>query len=197
MLPDMKTYIRILIAVGIVVIVAGGAWYWYTQRGVEPVATDGLPTDSPLDIAPLASVSPIVLAYDAAPTGWKTYASASAGYSVSYPSDWQVGPCAPGCTGWAPPTAASGQYVLGIIESTGTIEELLASAEPYMAAKEEIKAGANTWLKLTLQQPMTGAVVTSHFISHGGRVFEFGTATSDADILKVYGSMIRSLVFTK
>jgi len=193
MLPVMKSYIRILLIVGVVVLVALAVWKGTSKSGTEPYVTVS-PSES---LAPLASVSPIVVSYDVAPADWKSYASVSAGYQVSYPSDWTVGPCAPGCTGWAPPTAASGQFALGIIQSAGTIDELLASAEPYLAAKEEVNAGANTWLKLTLRQPMTGDVITSHFIAHNGQLFEFGTAAADADILKVYGQMIRSFVFTK
>jgi len=193
MLPDMKSYTRILLIIGVVVLVALAVWKGTSKSGTEPYVTVS-PSES---FAPLASVSPIAIAYDAAPADWKSYASASAGYKVSYPADWSVGPCAPGCTGWAPPTAASGQFALGIIQSAGTIAELLTSAEPYLAAKEEVKAGANTWTKLTLRQPMTGDVITSHFIEHNGQLFEFGTAAADADILKVYGSMIRSFVFTK
>lgn len=189
----MKNYIRILLVVGVIALAAVAVWKGTSKPSPAEQATD-FPTPS---IAPLASVSPIVIAYDAAPAGWKTYASTSVPFTVQYPADWVTGPCAPGCTGWAPPTTASGQFILGIIESEGTIAELLTSAEPYLAAKEEIKAGANTWTKLTLQQPMTGDVITSHFIEHNGMLYEFGTAASASDVLGVYGSMIRSLVFTK
>lgn len=196
MLPDMKSYTRILLIIGVVVLVALAVWKGTSKSVSDQTAQIGDETATE-SLAPLASVSPIAIAYDAAPADWKSYASASAGYKVSYPADWSVGPCAPGCTGWAPPTAASGQFALGIIQSAGTIAELLTSAEPYLAAKEEVKAGANTWTKLTLRQPMTGDVITSHFIEHNGQLFEFGTAAADADILKIYGSMIRSFVFTK
>jgi len=189
----MKSYIRILLIVGVVVLVALAIWKGTGTPSDAPYVT----VTPPEDFVPLASVSPIVLAYDAAPANWKTYASASAGFKVAYPADWTVGPCAPGCTGWAPPTAASGQFALGVIQSEGTMAELLASAEPYLAAKEEITAGANTWTKLTLRQPMTGDIITSHFIEHGGKLFEFGTAAAEEEILKVYGTMIRSFIFTK
>jgi hypothetical protein len=186
----MKNYIRISLIVGVVVLAAVAVW-WFTK------------TDTPAEVAnlsgqvPLASVTPVAIAYDTPPADWKTYSSASAGYSVSYPADWTFGPCAPGCMGWAPPTSPSGQFVMGIIETEGTIEALLTSAEPYLAAKEEIKAGDNTWTKLTLQQPMTGDVVTSHFIEKDGILYEFGTATDDTALLVIYGTMIRSFTFMK
>ena len=193
MLADMKSYSRILLIVGVIVVAALGIWK-LTGTPAAPEQTGDIPTPS---IVPLASVSPLVMAYDAAPADWKAYATASFPFTVSYPADWTVGPCAPGCLGWTPPTGASNSFALGIIEQQNTMEELLASAEPYMAAKEEVTVGANTWLKLTLQHPMSGDVITSHFIAHNGKLYEFGTASQEPDIIAVYGSMIRSLVFTK
>ncbi len=188
-----QTYIRISIAAVIVLAVAGGVWYWYSQRA--PSLDDA--GTAAISIAPLASVSPLAVAYDAVPAGWKTYASASAGFKVSYPADWTPGACGTGCVGWAPVGAEAGKFEVGIVRSTGTLEEILKSAEPFMAGKEEIKAGANTWLKLTLQHPATGDIITSHFIAHNGKLFEFGTASSDAKVLESYGKMIASFVFTK
>lgn len=195
MMPSMKSYLRILIVVGVVLVVAAAAWYLMKD---SKGGGDATLTPTPLgSIAPLASVSPLLVAYDAAGSDWKSYASASAGFKVSYPSDWNPSPCGPACVGWIPADAAEGQFALGIIRSTGTLAELIGSAQPYLAAQEEVKVGANTWTKLTLQQPTSGDIVTSHFIERGGYLFEFGTATSDAKILAVYGSMIRSFVFTK
>lgn len=119
------------------------------------------------------------------------------GFSVAYPTDWRVGVCGPQCVGWSPSTIASGQFILGIIKSDNTIEGLLEKAAPYLIAKEDIKAGGLSWLKLTLRQPQTGAMVTSHFVVRGAQLFEFGTATSEADIAAVYGRMIASFKFLK
>ncbi len=195
MLPAMKSYTRILAVIGVVLVVAAGVWYW-KFRDTTTVVIDATPSPSG-SLVPLASVTPLPVAYDAAGADWKTYASASAGFKVSYPATWTVGECGPGCVGWVPPTGQPNQFAFGIIQSTSTIADVLKNAEPFLADRAEIKAGANTWVKLTLQQPTTGEVVTSHFIEHGGKLFEFGTATSDASVLAVYGSMIRSLVFTK
>ena len=177
MMRGMKHYARILLIAGIIIAVAAAAWYLgHNQKASDQVPADEMAGSS---VAPLASVTPLALSYDAAPDDWTTYASA--GFSVKYPADWTVGPCAPGCTGWAP--TASAQFVFGIIESDGKLDEILTSAQPYLAAKEDVTAGANTWTKLTLQQPTTGDVVTSHFIEHGGKLYEFGTATNDPDEL--------------
>src|SRR5512143_3751151 len=111
MLPGMKNIIRILVIAGIIV-VAGLAVWVGTKRA--PVATISNTVASP-STTPLPSVTPLAIAYDAAPKDWKAYSSASMNFSVAYPKDWHVGVCGPDCVGWAPPTAASTQYALGII----------------------------------------------------------------------------------
>ncbi len=192
MMADMKSITRILIIAGIVILAALAVW-----RGVN---RPQVATVSPIESAstsPVASASPLVIVYDAAPAGWKTYSSASSDFTVSYPSDWNSGTCGQGCTGWSPAGAAAGQFALGIVESAGVLDDLLKTAAPYIVAREDIKAGANTWTKLALQQPQTGNVVTSHFIEHSGKIYEFGTASNDAASLAVYGSMIRSFTFLK
>lgn len=193
MIPVMKSYIRILIVAGIVVLAALAVW-----RGVSRPQIASAPgaSDSP-SVSPVASASPLALVYDPAPKGWATYSSKSMGFSVAYPPDWRVGACGSQCVGWSPPTVASKQFALGIIESTGTIEDLLKKAEPYLLAKENIKVGGLSWIKLTLRQPQTGATVTSHFVSRGAQLFEFGTATSDSEIIAAYGRMIASFKFLK
>lgn len=189
MLSGMKYTIRILIGVGIIALVGIAIWKGTSKPSVLQQATE-FPTPT---LAPLASVSPVVIAYDQAPADWKTYATAS--YSVRYPADWIAGSCgAPGCTGWAPLTASS-QFVFGIIEYTESLDNFLASASPYIAAREEVTAGTNTWLKLTLQQPLNGLVITSHFIARGAKLYEFGTATADPALLEIYGKMIGSVIF--
>jgi len=137
------------------------------------------------------------MAYATAPKDWKTYSSASFGFSVAYPSDWSVGPCGSECVGWAPPTGASNQFAIGIIKSSNTIDDLLTKAEPYLIAKEEVKLGTLSWLKLTLRQPQTGSLVTSHFVARGKDMYEFGTAATEADIVAIYGRMIASFRFLK
>lgn len=193
MLRDMKTYTRYLIIAGIIVLAGLAVW-----RGVSrpPVASlsDTIATSS---LSPIASASPLVISYDDAPKGWKTYSSVSMGFSVSYPSDWSAGVCGAQCVGWAPPTVASNQYMLGIIQSTGSIETLLKNVEQYLVAKEEIPIGKMTWLKLTLRQPQTGALITSHFITRGTELYEFGTASTDTDVIAAYGRMIASFEFLK
>ena len=193
MLPVMKSYIRILIIAGIVVLATLAVW-----KGVSRPQVAAVPgtSESP-SISPQASTSPLVLVYDPAPKDWATYSSKSMGFSVAYPTDWRVGVCGPQCVGWSPSTIASGQFILGIIKSDNTIEGLLEKAAPYLIAKEDIKAGGLSWLKLTLRQPQTGAMVTSHFVVRGAQLFEFGTATSEADIAAVYGRMIASFKFLK
>lgn len=145
----------------------------------------------------MASVSPLVMTYGATPKDWKTFSSTSMGFSVSYPPDWREGVCGTQCVGFSPSSTASDQFVLGILESTDTTENLLAKAQQYLVGKETVKLGTLSWLKLTLQQPQTGVAVTSHFIAHGPQLFEFGTATSDKDVISVYGKMIASFKFLK
>jgi hypothetical protein len=193
MLPTMKTlFIRIGIIVGIVVVAALGTW-WFT-RSKPPVVSDSLHTTE--SIAPLASVSPLTIAYPTPPSDWKTYSSPSMGFSVRYPSDWTTSSCGTGCVGWAT-SSAPDQLLLGIVKSIGTLAKVLEEAKPYLAAQQQVKVGANTWTKLTLQHPTTGAIVTSYFITRGSSLFEFGTATDNADILKTYGTMIASFTFLK
>ena len=193
MIPVMKSYTRILIIAGIVVLAALAVW-----RGVSrpQVASILGATDSP-SVSPLASISPLTIAYDTAPKNWISYSSASMGFSIAYPPDWRVGVCGPQCVGWAPSTTASGQFALGLIKSTGTTEELLTKAEPYLIAKEDIKIGGLSWLKLTLRQPQTGTAITSHFVVRGAQLYEFGTASSEPDIISAYGRMIASFKFLK
>ena len=119
------------------------------------------------------------------------------GFSVAYAPGWRVQGCGADCVAWAPPTTASSQFILGIIKSTGTIADLLIKAQPYLIAREDIKIGALSWLKLTLRQPQTGTAVTSHFIAHGAQLFEFGTASSEPAIIAAYGRMIASFRFLK
>jgi hypothetical protein len=73
----------------------------------------------------------------------------------------------------------------------------LTKAKPYLAAKQTVAVGPNTWTKLTLQQPTTGEVVTSHFIARGANLFEFGIAAANADAVAVYGKMLNSFRFLK
>jgi hypothetical protein len=189
----MKHYIRTLIVLGIVVLVGLAIW-----RGMSrpPVASGPEVSLAPSG-TPATIVTPLTIAYDPAPKDWKSYSSASMNFSISYPSDWTSGICGPQCVGWTPPGTASNQFVVGIIESTGTLEDLEKKAEPYLVKKEDIKIGALTWLKLTLRQPQTGSVVTSHFIVKGDRLYEFGTAQSDPAIITAYGRMIASFKFLK
>lgn len=194
MLTGMKSYIRILIIVVGIVVVGLALWKVLPRSASTNVAASPTPSGS---IVPLASVSPVVIAYDAAPSDWKTYSSASMGFSVMYPADWHFGSCGEQCVAWAPATATDGQFALGIIKSTGTLADLITKAQPYLAAKQTITAGANTWTKLTLQQPTTGDVVTSHFIAHGANLFEFGIAASTADVVAIYGKMLSSFKFLK
>jgi hypothetical protein len=195
MLPGMKNpFIRIGIAVVVIVLVAGGVWL-FTHKNNTPVLSDALHATS--SIAPLASVSPFAIAYTTPPSDWKTYSSASMDFSVAYPSDWTFSDCGPQCVGWAPSTATNGQLALGIVKSTTKLAAVLEQAKPYIAKNEQVKIGANTWTKLTLQHPTTGDVVTSYFITHGASLYEFGTATADASILAVYGQMIDSFKFLK
>lgn len=193
MLPFMKNYIRILIVAGIVVVAGLAVWMGTKRSSVATVPSASVVPSG----TPAALVTPLDIAYDTAPKDWKTYSSASMNFSIAYPADWRVGVCGPQCVGWAPPTVASTQYVLGIIESTGTIDDLLKKAEPYLVKKEDIKAGGLSWIKLTLRQPQTGAVVTSHFIVKGDRLYEFGTATTAPDVITAYGRMIASFKFLK
>ena len=188
-----NTYIRIGIAVVVIALIGGGIW-WFT-RSKAPVVSDALhATES---IAPLASVSPLAITYSTPPSDWKTYSSASMDFLVAYPSDWTYASCGTGCVGWAPPTATNGQLALGIVKSTTKLATVIEQAKPYLAKNEQVKIGAYTWTKLTLQHPTTGDIVTSYFIAHGSSLYEFGTATSDTSILAVYGQMLASFKFLK
>jgi hypothetical protein len=192
MLSDMKNYIRILIVV-VIVVVGGFAIYKGTSRSpVNAPTLSSLPSGTPA-----ALVTPVAIAYNPAPKDWLKYSSASMNFAVSYPKDWHVGACGLDCVGWAPPTLASTQFALGIIESSGSLDDLLKKAEPYLVKKEDVKVGNLDWIKLTLRQPQTGEAVTSHFIASGTKIYEFGTATSDPAIISVYGSMIASFKFLK
>jgi hypothetical protein len=193
MIPVMKSYIRILIGVGIVALVGVAVWFGTHRLQIASVPSS---SESP-SVSPVASASPLVLSYTAAPKDWPVFSSKSLGFSVAYPGDWHTGACGADCEGWAPASLASGQFVLGIIKSTGTLDDVLTKAQPYLVAKEDIKIGALTWLKLTLRQPDTNAIFTSHFIVHGTVLYEFGTASPEPAIVATYGSMIASFKFLK
>ncbi len=193
MLDGMKhSIIRIAIIVGIIALVGAGVW-WFT-RGAPEISDIPSADES---ITPLASVSSPAIAYGSVPDGWKTYASPSFGFSVEYPSNWIVGSCGAQCIGWAPSSATDGQLAVGISKSTTTLDDVLTDAKAFLAAQETVKLGSVTWLKLTLQHPVTGAVITSYFTARGSSVYEFGTATDDTDILNVYGTMLSSFKFLK
>ena len=194
MISVMKSYIRIPIVVGIVAVAAIAVW-----RGVSrpQVAVAPTPSES-ASVSPVASASPLVIAYTAAPKDWPIYSSKSLGFSVAYPKDWVAGTCGPDCVGWTPPTLASGQFVLGVIKTAGTtLDDVLTKAQPYLIAREDITAGTLTWLKLTLRQPDSGAMFTSHFIINGTSLYEFGTASTEPDVIAAYGRMIASFKFLK
>lgn len=191
MMPLMKPTNRIIIVVIAILLSVASIWYAQRRDAKQELGTPAV------SLQPLASVSPLVVAYEPAASDWKVYASASAGFKVSYPANWTPGVCGAGCVAWAPAGSSATSFAVGIVRSNGTLADVLKQAEPFLVAKEEITAGANKWTKLTLQQPTTGDIITSHFIVHGGKLFEFGTATSDKKILDVYGAMIRSFVFTR
>ncbi len=191
MLNGMKINTRIALAL-ILIIVAGGAIWFVTQRA------DLLANTSPeASETPSASPTPVVIAYDDAPSDWPVYSSASLGYSVSYPKDWKMSSCGPGCVGWSTAEMKAGEFALGIIQTTGTLDTLLKDAEQYISAKEQLDINGNAWIRLTLKEPTAGTLITTHFIQQGEKLYEFGSSMLDANILSTYGQMIRSFKFLK
>lgn len=190
MLHVMKINTRIALALILVVIVGGAIWF-VTQR------TNLFATATPTPSTDPATATPVVIAYDPAPSDWAVYASTSLGYSVSYPKDWRMNSCGTGCVGWSTAAMKEGEFALGIIQTTGTLDTLLKDAEQYISAKESLDIDGNTWTKLTLKEPTAGTLITTHFIQQGEKLYEFGSSMIDADILSTYGRMISSFKFLK
>jgi hypothetical protein len=141
--------------------------------------------------------TPAMISYDtAAPADWVSYASPSAGFRLSYPKDWAPGPCGPGCVAFGP-ASASGQLLIGVTVSTQSLADVASQAAPYQLSQGTVTIGSATWLKVVLKEPYTGALFTSHFLFHAGKLYEVGMATQQQSAADVYGKMLRSFSLTK
>lgn len=186
---NTRLIVRIALSIAVVGLFALALW-----RGVTPSV---VPSASPSPVADTASASlPGPLAYAPAGAEWQSYSSSSLGFTVRYPRDWTTASCGSGCVAFALASDAE-QLVMGISAGPGTLTDLLAMAAPYIIASESARVGTTDWLRLTLQQPQTGEIFTSHYVEHAGKLFEVGINKTDPALLNVYGSIIRSLTFTK
>jgi hypothetical protein len=177
----MNKKLLIRIGIGVIIVVLAGFAIWRIRTPI------GQPQAS-------ASVTPGLITYGTAPADWQTYASQP--FKLAYPSDWRSGPCGTDCIAFGP--AASGsQALIGINITATKLSDILVQAAPYQLSKDEITIGTLTWTKVVLKHPQTGDIFVSHFIEHGGKVYELGLATQDQAILTIYGQMISSFAFTK
>lgn len=185
-----KTLVRAAIVLGVVILVALAAW-----RGSKISKSGGMAGPSK-DSGATASSSPVTIAYDAADADWAVYSSASLNLKVSYPKDWKHGSCGATCIAFGR-NAKDGQFVTGISVTANTLVDIASKAAPYIIARQEAKVGDITWTKLTLKQPTTGDLFTSHFTEHKGKLYEFGIGSTDAANISVYGKMLSSFSFLK
>lgn len=186
---DGRLLTRIALGAAVVGLFALALW-----RGTTSSVT---PATTPEPVADTASLSlPGPLTYAPAAAGWQSFSSASLGFSVRYPKDWTSAYCGPDCIAFALASDAE-QLIMGISVGDGVLADLVAQAAPYIVASESARVGATDWLRLTLQQPQTGDIFTSHFTERAGRLFEVGINSTDPALLELYASVIRSLTFTK
>lgn len=118
------------------------------------------------------------------------------GMKVSFPKDWQRGPCGPNCIIFGR-DLKTGQPIVGINATKTSLASILEQAAPYQLSKEEVKVSGITWTKIVLKEPQSGAIFISHFAVHGGMVFEVGLAAENGSDATVYGQMLSSFTFTK
>jgi len=186
---NSRLIIRITLSIAVVGLFALALW-----RGITP---SDIPQRTAAPAAETASVSlPGPLTYAPAAANWQSFSSASLGFSVRYPKDWTSAYCGTDCIAFALASDAE-QLVMGISVGNGALADLVAQAAPYIVASESARVGATDWLRLTLQQPQTGDIFTSHFTERAGRLFEVGINSTDPALLNLYASVIRSLIFTK
>ncbi len=178
---NLKT--RIIVAVVLVVAVGGAVWYGlsHKQQSGNAVAT------------PSVSATPITdLTYDAVPSDWTTYSSASLGFKISIPKDWVRGSCGATCVTFADPTNAQVPLVGVNVTPGGKLSDVLTSAKPYIQASGSISFDGIKWTRLVLQEPQTGNIFISHFGVVRNTLYELGLGLIDAPTMKLYGEMVRS-----
>lgn len=179
----MNKKLLIRIGIGVIIVVLAGFAVWRIRTPI------GQPQAS-------ASVTPGTIAYGTVPADWQTYASRSLPLTVAFPKEWRAGSCGPDCIAFGP--AASGsQALIGLNITKTTLPDILVQAAPYQLSKDEVTIGALTWTKVVLKHPQTGDLFVSHFIEHGGTVYELGIATQDQAILNIYGEMVSSVKFLR
>jgi hypothetical protein len=186
----MKFYLRILIAVAAVGLMAVALW-----RGTATQPSPTLDASSSPSPSSSVSASPLAVAYGTVPADWQSYASSSLGLKVSYPKDWQETSCGQGCIGFAP--ADSSNLVIGINVAVGTLAQIASEAAPYELSHEQVTVGSISWLKIVLKQPQTEKIFISHFTQCSDMIYEFGLAVQDPVLAEIFGKMIRSFSFIK
>ena len=191
---NKRVIVRIAIVIGVIALFAVLALV--LRRGGNPSDAQPTPTTSD-EPAPTASVSlPGPLSYAAPAADWQSFSSTSLGFSVRYPKDWVSASCGDGCIAFAL-ASESDALITGVSVSPGTLADLVDQAAPYALASESVTLNGITWLRLTLQQPQTGNIFTSHFAERDGEVYEVGINTTEQSLLDRYASILRSFSFLK
>lgn len=165
-----------------------------TRTSEEQGAGSPLPTTSSASTTP--GVTPPTITYGAPGADWQKFSSASLGFSVTYPKNWKLQACGAGCIAWAQASAPT-ELIAGISTSRGALSDILTKAAPYVIASGSVTFNKIQWTRLTLQEPQTGSVFTSHYAVSGPNVIEFGINTTDTTLLGLYGKMVQSFTFLK
>ncbi|HUO75806.1 MAG TPA: hypothetical protein VMU12_02755 [Candidatus Paceibacterota bacterium] len=187
---------RILIRVGLGIVIVGlivaAAWRGGYLKNFSGPATSPEVSASP---SPVAETPP-TFTYAKAPSDWPVYSSASLGFKVPYPKDWVVASCGESCVAWA--LASSSQDLFsGVTVTDGLLADTLTQAKPYVVASASVTLNGIVWTRLSLRHPVTGEIFTSHFVQRGTKLVEFGISSVDPVLVKEYGQMLDSFVFTK
>ncbi len=183
-----KLFVRIVIAV-VIVGALGFALYRQFHSNPYDLNSGTLVTLDP-------SATPVPLTYGTPDADWVQYASASLGFKLRIPKDWVASSCGAKCVGWAMSSDPQ-KLVTGVIIMPGKLQDILTESAPYAVASSSVKINSITWEKVTLQQPATGDLFTTHLTQRGSNVYEFGITAQEPALLDVYGKMLTSFTFTR
>lgn len=184
---------RTLIGGGAVLLLA--LIIWFVARSDSGTITT---PQSEAELQALASKSLETLntlTYDEPESDWITYASESLNFSMQHPASWIPENCGPACVAWAT-TEDTEDLIVGVNITEDTLDSLLEQAAPFAIASSTLSFNNITWERVTLQHPVLGGTITSHFAAHNGKVYEFGTTSDDTELLETYSRMLRSFRFT-
>jgi hypothetical protein len=184
----MNKYIRYTLIAVLIVVAVAAAWY-ASKNGSSPLSASPSPSVSSAE-----TVIPTIT-YDQTPTDWAKYASM--GFELAYPKDWQTGSCGPSCVTFAPSAAADTPLIGLNVTASGSIQQILTSAAPYLKASGSVEFNGLKWTRIVIQEPQTGNVFVSHFAMYGKKIIEFGLGAVDEATVKIYGEMVRSMRPTK